>query len=245
MSRSKFAWGQPTERSKVTKSFSLVQWLLLGLLLGLLIIGSLPGYISGKWSWAKTPKIENIQYLKNLSETGLTIPNYQETAREQFKLGDRQWSIQLLNKPGVPPFVVLLMPQDYHKNMPQTEWNDIKSLEKWKVDPPQIMKVPIKSPSSSYQVVTRYFRAWTQTTFMIVQWYAWPGGGHFSNSSWFWADQWQQLSRRRLPWVAVLLKIPIEPTQELKTMLPDVQKIVQDVQTALEAQVFSQLTANK
>lgn len=219
MNKIKFAWGQSTNQHKLTKPFSFAQFILLGLLLLLIVMGAMPGYLSGKWSWARTPKIQNIAYLKSLSQTGLTIPNYREIGQEEFTLGERPWSAQLLQKPG-QSLLLLLLPQDYHKNLPQTEWNDLRYLEKWKTDSAQTLTVPIQVNSSRYSVVARYFRAWTQTTFIIVQWYAWPGGGNFAASSWFWQDQWSQLRRQRLPWIAVSLKIPVEPTFEPKRAYP-------------------------
>lgn len=240
MNKIKLAWQQSTNPNQTSKPFSFAQLILLVLLLLLIVRGAIPGYLSNQWSWAQAPKIRNIAYLKNLRETGLTIPNYQKVEREQFSLGDRQWSAELLQKQG-QSLVLLLMPQDYYKNSPQTEWSDLKYLEKWKTDSEQTITVPIQVNSSQYPVVARYFKAWTQTTFMIVQWYAWPGGGNFASSSWFWQDQSAQLRRQRLPWIAVILKIPVEPTTDPKTILPKIKAIVQDVQTSLEKQVFSRL----
>lgn len=240
MNKIKLAWQQSTNSNQTSKPFSLAQLILLGLLLLLIVMGAIPGYLSNQWNWAQTPKIQNIQYLKNLRDTGLTIPSYQKVGLEQFSLGDGQWSAQLLQKQG-KSLVLLLMPQDYYKNSPQTEWSDLKYLEKWKTDSGQTITVPIQDNSSRYSVVARYFRAWTKTTFMVVQWYAWPGGGNFASSSWFWQDQMAQLRRQRLPWIAVILKIPVEPTTDPKTILPSIKAIVQDVQISLEKQVFSRL----
>lgn len=240
MNKIKLAWQQSTNPNQKSKPFSLAQIILLGLLLLIIGMGAIPGYISNQWSWAQAPNIQNIQYLKNLRETGLTIPSYQEIEQKQFSLGNQEWSVQLLQKKG-QSLVLLLSPQDYYKNFPQTEWSDLKYLEKWKTDSEQAITVPIQFNSSRYPVVARYFKAWTQTTFMIVQWYAWPGGGNFAASSWFWQDQSAQLRRQRLPWIAVILKIPIEPTTDAKKILPEIKAIVQDVQTSLENEVFSRL----
>lgn len=258
MNKVKFAW-QPS------KPFSFAQLILLGLLLLLIGIGTLPSYFSGHWSWTQVPTIPNIQYLKNLSKTGLKIPGFKETVQQPFSIGNKDWSAQELQYEG-QTVILLLMPQDYHKNLPQTEWSDLKYLEKWKADSAQTLNVPIQVigtlpckgnacdaaegtrsarpaavNSSQYSVKARYFRAWTQTTFIIVQWYAWPGGGSFAASDWFWQDQRAQLQQRRLPWVAVNLRIPIEPTQNLKTMLPKLKTMVQAVQNHLETDVFSKL----
>lgn len=226
--------------SKSLKLWLFSQYILVGLLILLIGIGTVPSYLSGRWIWQEVPDILNIKHLKNLSETGLTLPDAQLKEHQPFMLGNKKWSAQVFQK-SEQPFMLLLMPQDYHKNLPQTELSDLQYLEKWKIDSERSIRVPIQINQERYSVVPRYFKAWTKTTFIIVQWYAWPGGGSYSASNWFWQDQWSQLRQKRLPWIAVTLKIPIEPSQELKTMLPTINSLVQTVQTNLETQVFSQL----
>jgi cyanoexosortase B-associated protein len=88
-------------------------------------------------------------------------------------------------------------------------------------------------------VKARFFRAWNQQTFAVVQWYAFNNGGHFSPANWFWQDQLAQLSDRRVPWVAVCLKIPIEPLGELKDAQSVAESLAKTVQTQLNNTVFS------
>jgi cyanoexosortase B-associated protein len=77
----------------------------------------------------------------------------------------------------------------------------------------------------------------------VVQWYAWLGGGHYDPSVWYWLDQWAQLKRQRVPWIAVSLVIPLEPTKELQTLTPFALNLAKEVQSNLEQNVLSQLTS--
>ncbi|PSF38630.1 cyanoexosortase B system-associated protein [Aphanothece hegewaldii CCALA 016] len=240
MNKIKLGWQPSKNQNQTLKYFSFSQWILLGFLLLLIIMGAIPNYLSNKWSWAQPPQIQNIKYIKNLSKTGLTLPSYQEVKQEQFSLGNQEWSAQLLQKQE-QSLVLFLMPQDYYTNLPETEWLDLKYLENWKIDSQKNITVPIQEQSSSYSVVARYFKAWAKTTFIIVQWYAWPSGGSYSSHDWFWQDQGAQLKRQRLPWIAVSLKIPVEPNTVPKTKLSEIKAIVNEVQTSLEKQVFNRL----
>ena len=77
----------------------------------------------------------------------------------------------------------------------------------------------------------------------MVQWYAWLGGGHYDPSVWYWLDQWAQLKRQRVPWIAVSLLIPLEPMKELQTLTPFALNLATEVQSYLEQNVLSQLTS--
>jgi hypothetical protein len=80
-----------------------------------------------------------------------------------------------------------------------------------------------------------------RNTFAVMQWYAWPDGGHFAPGKWFWADQaqqWQQ--RQRLPWVAVSILLPIEPVGDIRSHTAAVTEIAQAVQQGLLVQHLCQ-----
>ena len=67
----------------------------------------------------------------------------------------------------------------------------------------------------------------------MVQWYAFPSGGGYSNFSWFWRDQIAQLHQSRVPWIAVCLKIPIEPLANLDEVQPLAESLARQIQANL------------
>lgn len=220
---------------KLKKQFSITQLLLIALLIAIVAMGAIPGYLNGKWSWSDLPKIENINRIKNLQKTGLTLPGWQTLQQQERLIGGNQWSVQLVEQPEQKPVVLLLMPQDYYKNHPQVEWTDIQGLESWNTDSQKVLKL------DGDRISAKFFRAWNRNTFAIVQWYAWPGGGHYSTLQWFFADLWAQLSRRRVPWVAVCLKIPIEPLESVESTETFVRSLAETVQTTLDKEIFAQM----
>jgi cyanoexosortase B-associated protein len=135
---------------------------------------------------------------------------------------------------------VLLKPQIYYKNQPGLEWSDISSISRWNQGETTELSIPTRSGGKA---TARFYRAWTQNTFAVVQWYAWLGGGHYDSSVWYWLDQWAQLKRQRVPWIAVSLVIPLEPTKELQTLTPFALNLAKEVQSNLEQNVLSQLTS--
>jgi cyanoexosortase B-associated protein len=220
--------------------FSISQIVLLVLLLLVILLGALPGYLSGKWSWADLPKINNVRQLINLRKTGLTLPGWKTLGHTEVQIGGNKWSVQVIEQQGITPITLFLMPQNYYKKHPQVDWVDLEGVEKWKTDEQQVLKFPAGEENQA-QVTAHFFRAWNQQTFAVVQWYAWFGGGHFAISQWFWNDQLAQLHQRRVPWVAVCLKIPIEPFSELKTVESLAKTLGETVQSTLNQQVFSKL----
>ena len=51
-------------------------------------------------------------------------------------------------------------------------------------------------------------------------------------------DQQAQLKRQRVPWVAVSVKIPIEPLSELKDAEPLAKSLAQTIQATLDKNIF-------
>ncbi len=236
-SEEKFKVVPSMNKLKVSKRISLAQLVVLGLLSLTIAIGALPGYLTQKWSWADLPRVPNIQQLKNIRKTGLNLPNWQTIDQAEVSIGGNQWSVQLLEQKGKLPITLYLMPQDYYKNHPQVEWVDLNGIEKWQTDSHKTITFAAKDGANT-QVQAHFFRAWKNQTFAVVQWYAWPGGGHFAPSHWFWLDQWAQLSRRRVPWIAVGLTIPINPLSDLKTTEIAAISLAQEVQTQLDQEIF-------
>ena len=214
--------------------------LLLCLLLILILGGILPNLISGQWSWLDQPRIGNIQKMLALQESGINFSDLKTTDRSQAEIAERKWSVQVVESPEGKRITVLLKPQVYYKSQPGVEWSDISSISRWNQGETTELSIPTQSGG---KVTARFYQAWTQSTFVVVQWYAWLCGGHYDPSVWYWLDQWAQLKRQRVPWIAVSLLIPLDPTKELQTLTPFALNLAGEVQSYLEQNVLSQLTS--
>lgn len=221
----------------------------LGFLLILAGVGAIPGYWTGNWSWAELPPVANIKQITALRQTGLEVPGWKTLKQKIVKIGSHEWSIQVIKQDNSKPVVVLLRPQSDRESLPEVEWVDINGFEKWKtdsytkirfavetspLDKPALSSKPMKKTAA--EVEARFFRAWNQRqTIGVLQWYAWPEGGHPASSRWFWLDQLAQLRRERVPWVAVCLQIPMEPLGDVEASRPLAESLGKIVQTALMA----------
>lgn len=217
------------------------QVVLILLLIVLFVFGVFPGYLrGGNWTWLDLPQVKNINQIKSILKTGLVLPDWKIIKQQQVKIGGHQWSAQLMQKPDSEPVMLLLLPQGYYLNKPQVEWMDINGVEQWKTDSEQELNFTSDSNSRSLSVKTRFFRAWNQQqTFAVVQWYAFPNGGDYSHARWFWQDQLAQLSDLRVPWVAVCLKIPMEPLGDLSELESTAESLAKTVQANLNQTVFN------
>ncbi|AKE66523.1 hypothetical protein MYAER_4199 [Microcystis aeruginosa NIES-2549] len=225
---------------KVKKKLPGNYLLLLGLLLLLILGGILPNLISGHWSWLEQPRIGNIQKMRLLQASGIELSDLKTINQQQGEIGEGKWSVQVVESPDGKRITVLLKPQIYYKNQPGLEWSDISSISRWNQGETIELSIPSQSGGKA---TARFYRAWTQNTFAVVQWYAWLGGGHYDPSVWYWLDQWAQLKRQRVPWIAVSLVIPLDPTKELQTLTPFALNLAGEVQSYLEQNVLSQLTS--
>ncbi|WP_243397441.1 cyanoexosortase B system-associated protein [Crocosphaera subtropica] len=90
----------------------------------------------------------------------------------------------------------------------------------------------------NHSITARWFQAWNNKTYAVLQWYAWPGGGHYAPYQWFLADQKAQLKHKRVPWIAVSIKIPMEPLGNLEDMESLAKSLGQEVQKTLEQEIF-------
>ena len=233
------------QRSQFSKVF------LLCFLLVLMAIGAVPSYWAGSWPWANPPRVTNLKQLKNIRQAGLALPGWQTQQQHTVTIGGHKWSIQELQQDEKTPVTLLLLPQEDRKAQPEVEWMDINGFKEWQTDQERQLQFKVETPlqtgtqktkelgtsaarPTSSDVKARFFRGWTrQQTFAVLQWYAWPGGGNPAPSAWFWADQKAQLHRRRLPWVAVSILMPMEPLAEVDTALPLAKSLGQTVQAAL------------
>lgn len=234
--------------SKVSKIILLV---FLIILMGL---GAVPGYLQGSWRWQKPLQVANLKQIRNLQQTGLTVPGWQTLNQQAIEIGGHKWSFQAIQRDAQTQAILLLRPQRDDKDMPQVEWVDLRGFRWWKTDQPRQWQtdgfrrsqftVSSTTPGGeALQVEAQYFRNWIQDrnfsgTFAVLQWYAWPTGGNPEPSRWFFADQIAQWQGRRLPWTAVSIMIPIEPLGDIEPTLPLAQSLGQTVQSALVAEAF-------
>lgn len=205
--------------------------------------GAVPGYLQGNWLWEEPPQLTNSGQLNRLLKTGITLPDWQNIAQREIRLGGHKWSAQILEKSSKQQAIVLLRPQTYYLDKPSVDWQDIQGREKWKTDSYQKLKFTSQAtdkPEKKVKVTARFFRAWnSRQTFAVIQWYASGNGGHFSPANWFWQDQWAQIHRSRTAWVAVSCQIPIEPLGDIDEVKPLVESLGKNIQQNLLDVVFN------
>lgn len=217
--------------------------IVLAFLLLLVAVAAIPNYLRGKMSWANPPQVANLNRIRNLRVVGLELPNWKTQERHPEVIGGHKWLVQEFET-GNQQAIVQLRSQQSHKEQPEVEWMDINGFEQWQRDSARQLNFTIAASENqpSIKVTANYFRAWTQRkTFAVVQWYAWPEGGSPEPSHWFWADQIAQWQRRRLPWIAISLKIPIEPLGDIEKARPIAEHLAQKLQVALMTE-FANMT---
>jgi cyanoexosortase B-associated protein len=210
------------------------------LLIVILVIGAVPGYLKGRWVWQEPPPVTNLKELKQIRQTGLTLPGWQIIEQREQEIGGSKWSYQVSEKlEDKSKILLFLLPQNGPRTQPQVEWTELNSFWQWNVAQDSSAEFTVKQPpasgsNSETKVKANFFRASiTQQTFAVLQWYAWPNGGDPSPLSWFLADQLAQLSKQRAPWVAVSILIPMEPFGQVEKMRAKALSVGQTVQTAL------------
>ena len=222
---------------KNLQKYKFPQIVLLVFLLIVLIVGTVPGYIAGKWSWENTPKVTNLRSLRQVRKNGLTIPNW-KTSHEEITIADRKWLLQKINNEN-KSVILLLLTQNGPKDKPQVEWMDINGFNRWKTDSYNRVTFTSEMPDENRDIEARFLRGWTsQQTYAVMQWYAWPGGGSPEPGDWFWTDRLAMLSRNRIPWVAVSILFPIEPLGDIDPYLPQLKSIGQKIQASLTKEAF-------
>ena len=234
--KTKMKFTQESTKAKKTPISSL-QWLLFSLLILLFVKFTLPGYFQGSWSWSDIPRVSNIHHLKSVRDTGISIAGWKTTDLNKFSLGENIWAIQTLESPGKEPMTLYFLPQEFYRMEPQVEWSVLQGLEGWDTDSLEKLNIPVAGTQQSFEA--NFFRAWRNRTYAVVQWYAWKNAGNANPAQWFWADQQAQLDNRRVGWIAVSLKIPIDPLSEFNSHRAFARTIAEKVQASLDNQIFS------
>jgi cyanoexosortase B-associated protein len=231
---------------------TLIKALILVILMAFATITVLPSYWSGQWPWMTPPGVAQIQSLRTLKTTGLSLPGWQSDYQEIVSFGGNQWSVQQFTPEQASEkasahdqgdFLLLLKPQTEPKNQPEVEWLDLKGAQQWTTDSRRQLRLRATTSTADtldFDVQANFLRVWNQQqTYAALQWYAWPGAGHPAPGHWFWGDQkaqWQ--AHQRLPWVAVSLLVPIEPLGNIIGYQEYIEHLGDKVQTALQVQVF-------
>ncbi len=232
---------------KFLKRYQFPKMAALLLLLVLLVVGAVPGYLTGNWQWKQPPSVASLKQLKQLRQTGLALPGWQTIEKREQVIGGHKWLLQIIKKQGEKTEAILLLqPQNGPKEQPEVEWTEINGWQRWQVAQYRSAEFSVKQPevltsNSPAKVRARFFRGYTeQQTFAILQWYAVPNGGYTAPISWFLADQVAQWRNSRVPWVAVSILIPMEPLGQVETTWPLAQSLGQTVQATLMGEAFRQ-----
>lgn len=209
--------------------------LLILVLIGLVCLGALPGYFAGgKWRWKAPPQVAVLKELKELKQTGLTLPGWQTIAQQPQRVGEQQWLQQDLMDANQTKATLLLFAQRGSTKQPQVEWTDLNGFKGWKTDSQRQIEL-----TASNRFTAQFFRAWTPTqTYAVLQWYAWTGGGHPAPSHWFFVDRFLQWQNRRAAWVAVSVLLPIEPLDDIEKYRATIEPLAQTVQSTLLTKVL-------
>ena len=245
------------------KQSSLIRILLLLLLLLLLGGANIPSYLQGIKPWKEPPPVQGLRSLQELQGNGIQVPGWETVNQVTIEPGGRKWLLHELRKDNQVA-LLLLRAQRGSTEQPQVEWMDINGYWRWKSDSEIRTKFTVEIPAADPRflqetgdlkgnlkpetgdlkpelalVEARYFRGVTrQQTYAIMQWYAFPDGGHPKASRWFWRDRLYQLSGKREPWVAVCIIMPIEPLGDIEQSRPLIESLAKTVQATLMAEAF-------
>lgn len=222
--------------SRLQKRWSIVHIALILLLSTLIILRAAPGYFQGgNWSGINVAQTANTKQLRNILSTGVMLNNWPIIEQKKLSIGGHDWLGQIIKQEDSKPILLLLKPQTYSRDKPGVEWMDINGLERWKTDSYERINFTVDREQNSSSTTARFFRAWNQKqTFAVVQWYSFPQGGHYTTANWFWRDLLAQLRGNRVSWVAVCIRIPIEPLGELQDARPFALSLAEQVQTQLQ-----------
>ncbi len=233
-----------------SKRSPLWQWGLVVVLAIIVAIAAVPGYFQGQWPWMQPLEVPHLKQIRALRQTPLAIPDWNLTFHQEINISGHEWALSEYVAPeetttapnAVPGFALLLRPQPWYKDQPEVEWVDIAGAQGWQTSDLHTLRFTVAAADGNSTTVTaRYFRGiQDERTFAVLQWYAWPTGGHPAPSHWFWVDQARQWGQReRMPWIAVSILMPIEPVGNIRPYADTAISIGQAVQASLLAEAFA------
>ena len=217
------------------KSDRILQITLLIFLSILLAVGTVPGYLAGKWQWQNPPAVKVLGALKQIRKQGIEIPGWRTTEQKSMILGEHPWSIQTIESETKhantkDTATVFLFTQNGPRDQPQVEWSDLNGVQRWKRDSESQQNFT----ANQVPVTARLFRAWnSKRTYAVMQWYAWSEGGHPEPSHWFFADRLAQFQGKRQPWIAVSILLPMEPLDDLNKYRDKITALAQPIESRL------------
>lgn len=217
------------------KSDRILQITLLIFLSILLAVGTVPGYLAGKWQWQNPPAVKVLGALKQIRKQGIEIPGWRTTEQKSMILGEHPWSIQTIesetkNANTKDTATIFLFTQNGPRDQPQVEWSDLDGVQRWKRDSESQQNFT----ANQVPVTARLFRAWnSKRTYAVMQWYAWSEGGHPEPSHWFFADRLAQFQGKRQPWIAVSILLPMEPLDDLNKYRDKITALAQPIESRL------------
>lgn len=199
------------------------RWITLGLvaLLTMLLLALMaPSYLTGQWPWVAAPQLTetDLAALTRLREEGLALPTWSPPQHQVATLNRQDWSVNEYTTEASGPaqeMVVLLYPQPWHSNQPQVEWVDLAGVQQWRVE--RRRRLRLQDGQQPLPVWADWLQVRNdQQTLVVLQWYAWPAGGHPAPRRWFLANQRSQLFDHALtPWVAVSVLVPVPPLSDM------------------------------
>ena len=212
------------------KSDRIVQITLLIFLSTLLVVGTVPGYLAGKWQWQNPPVVKVLGELKQIRKQGIEIPGWRTTEQRSMVLGEHPWSVQTIESATKDTATVFLFTQNGPRDQPQVEWSELDGVQRWKRDSESQQSFTV----NQVPVTARLFRAWnSKRTYAVMQWYAWSEGGHPEPSHWFFADRLAQFQGKRQPWIAVSILLPMEPLDDLNKYRDKITALAQPIESRL------------
>ena len=212
------------------KSDRILQITLLVFLSILLAIGTVPGYLAGKWQWQNPTAVKVLGELKQIRKQGIEIPGWRTTEQKSVVVGEHPWSIQNIESATKETATVFLFTQNGPRDQPQVEWSEIDGAQRWKRDSESQQNFTV----NQVPVTARLFRAWnSKRTYAVMQWYAWSEGGHPEPSRWFFADRLAQFQGKRQPWIAVSILLPMEPLDDLNQYRDKIIALAQPIESRL------------
>ncbi|MBE9221921.1 cyanoexosortase B system-associated protein [Cyanobacterium stanieri LEGE 03274] len=91
-------------------------------------------------------------------------------------------------------------------------------------------------------ITALFQRGWNNNnTVAMMNWYTWKDGGHHKPYHWFFSDLKSQIKGDRTGWVAISLRLYIEPLAEIKPKQEEITTLAQQVQT----QIMTKITPEK